>query len=225
MATITGTAGNDIIHRNGDGIAVPAGWGELLGVTVLDDTLLGMAGNDILYGDAGNDFLNGGIGVDTMYGGAGNDIYIVDNVSDVTIEMAGGGVDDLVAQHGGQFGLVVEFSEQSAVHRNLAAGQRPGIGHRVVQHHEFVRQLAVTHFGQPLAHALHIGRQLGVNTELPALGLLRGAVLLGAYRKFALLGDEPEFALPRDRIDGAAAKQDGSQGKGGGLVQAGAGGE
>ena len=67
MATITGTAGNDIIHRIGDGIAVPAGWAELLGVTLLNDTLLGMAGNDILYGDAGNDFLNGGIGVDISY--------------------------------------------------------------------------------------------------------------------------------------------------------------
>lgn len=97
MATLTGTAGNDLIHRIGDGIAVPAGWTELLGVTLLDDTLLGMAGNDILYGGAGNDLLNGGLDVDTMYGGAGNDIYIVDNALDVLSESAGGGLDQVRA--------------------------------------------------------------------------------------------------------------------------------
>lgn len=97
MANITGTAGNDLVHRTGDGIAVPAGWAELLGVTLLDDTLLGMAGNDILYGDAGNDLLNGGLGVDTMYGGAGNDIYIVDNALDIVSESASAGLDQVRA--------------------------------------------------------------------------------------------------------------------------------
>lgn len=43
MATITGTAGSDIMYRSGDGIAVPAGWAELLGV----------AGNDTLPAGAG----------------------------------------------------------------------------------------------------------------------------------------------------------------------------
>jgi len=58
-----------------------------------DDTLNGNAGNDILIGNAGNDVLNGGAGNDTMTGGAGDDVYIVDSISDVTIELPNEGVD------------------------------------------------------------------------------------------------------------------------------------
>ena len=46
-----------------------------------------------LIGNAGNNVLDGGAGADTMAGGAGNDTYIVDNVGDVVIEMAGEGTD------------------------------------------------------------------------------------------------------------------------------------
>ncbi|NWD66974.1 putative Ig domain-containing protein [Pseudomonas gingeri] len=58
-----------------------------------DDTLNGNAGNDTLIGNAGNDMLNGGAGNDTMSGGTGDDVYIVDSVSDVTIELPNEGID------------------------------------------------------------------------------------------------------------------------------------
>ena len=57
------------------------------------DQLFGGLGNDTLNGNAGNDTLNGGAGNDTMAGGTGNDTYVVNDVGDVVIEAAGGGID------------------------------------------------------------------------------------------------------------------------------------
>lgn len=61
--------------------------------TAGDDTLNGYAGNDILYGFDGNDLLDGGLGIDAMYGGRGDDLFIVDNMRDRVMELAGEGVD------------------------------------------------------------------------------------------------------------------------------------
>jgi Ca2+-binding RTX toxin-like protein len=49
--------------------------------------------NNILQGLAGNDELDGGLGADTMEGGAGDDIYLVDDIGDQTIELANQGID------------------------------------------------------------------------------------------------------------------------------------
>ncbi len=47
----------------------------LVGVAA-NDVLYGEGGNDSLYGEAGDDFLNGGIGDDILTGGPGNDMYL-----------------------------------------------------------------------------------------------------------------------------------------------------
>jgi Ca2+-binding RTX toxin-like protein len=58
-----------------------------------DDSITGLAGNDTLNGGEGNDTLDGGIGVDSLTGGAGDDWYIVDALTEVKSEAAGGGRD------------------------------------------------------------------------------------------------------------------------------------
>jgi Ca2+-binding RTX toxin-like protein len=55
--------------------------------------LIGNTANNTLYGLAGNDILDGSsAGVDTLYGGLDDDIYIV-NTGDVVIELADEGID------------------------------------------------------------------------------------------------------------------------------------
>ncbi|MFS0737483.1 M10 family metallopeptidase C-terminal domain-containing protein [Sphingomonas sp. 1P06PA] len=62
-----------------------------------NDQLAGLAGADILIGNDGNDLLGGGAGVDRMEGGSGNDTYLVDDVGDVVVELAGSGNDAVSA--------------------------------------------------------------------------------------------------------------------------------
>ncbi|WP_017294027.1 calcium-binding protein [Geminocystis herdmanii] len=58
-----------------------------------NNRLNGGDGNDTLIGGAGNDTLSGGTGADSMVGGTGDDLYGVDNPSDVIIELANQGID------------------------------------------------------------------------------------------------------------------------------------
>lgn len=60
-----------------------------------NDSLFGGAGIDQLLGGAGNDYLDGGAGIDHLEGGAGNDVYITDDASDVVVEAAGAGTDQV----------------------------------------------------------------------------------------------------------------------------------
>jgi VCBS repeat-containing protein len=86
---LDGMAGNDTINANAGNDTLIGGDGN--------DTLNGDAGDDSLSGDAGNDTLNGGAGNDLMRGGSGDDTYVVDSVSDVTVETAGEGLDTVQA--------------------------------------------------------------------------------------------------------------------------------
>ncbi|HEY0013014.1 MAG TPA: M10 family metallopeptidase C-terminal domain-containing protein, partial [Allosphingosinicella sp.] len=57
------------------------------------DVLTGSRGNDGIQGGAGNDRIDGGIGGDGMAGGSGDDEFVVDNIGDTVVELAGGGDD------------------------------------------------------------------------------------------------------------------------------------
>lgn len=56
--------------------------------------------NDITTG-SNDDTLNGGGGADTLHGGAGNDTYMIDSMTDVIVEMEGGGIDTVFAYFNG----------------------------------------------------------------------------------------------------------------------------
>lgn len=70
-----------------------AGGADLLRGLGGADILRGGDGADILEGGAGADRLDGGAGSDQMTGGADNDVYIVTDAGDLTIELVGEGVD------------------------------------------------------------------------------------------------------------------------------------
>ena len=83
----TGNALDNSMTGNGSNNLLDGGAGS--------DLLIGGAGNDTLLGGAGNDSMDGGTGDDSMRGGAGNDTYTVDSASDIVVELAGQGTDEL----------------------------------------------------------------------------------------------------------------------------------
>ncbi len=91
------------------------GVNTLLG-TAAAETITGKGGADIAFGGAGNDKIDGGAGADYMNGGAGNDTFLVDNIGDRTVEMAGGGADTV------QAGITWKLADQIEV-LTLSAGK------------------------------------------------------------------------------------------------------
>ncbi|MFL4997384.1 MAG: hypothetical protein ACJ8DF_11790, partial [Microvirga sp.] len=58
-----------------------------------NDTLFGNGGDDSLVGGVGQDYLDGGVGIDQMAGGMDDDIYVIDDLSDVVGEAIDEGTD------------------------------------------------------------------------------------------------------------------------------------
>jgi Ca2+-binding RTX toxin-like protein len=86
---ITGNGGANVLSGLDGDDTISGGSGN--------DTLLGGDGDDSLDGGAGDDRLDGGTGADAMAGGAGADTYVVDDIGDTVIELAGGGNDTVEA--------------------------------------------------------------------------------------------------------------------------------
>jgi Ca2+-binding RTX toxin-like protein len=59
--------------------------------------LEGREGNDTMLGSVGNDTLDGGLGVDLLKGGGDSDLYIIDDSSDLIVELLNQGTDTVLS--------------------------------------------------------------------------------------------------------------------------------
>jgi Ca2+-binding RTX toxin-like protein len=110
--TMIGGAGDDtyIVDNMNDVVTEQVGEGHdlvrtsfsyTLGANIEDltmtgddnSTLTGNALDNVIRGNSGINYIDGGLGADTMIGGDSYDIYYVDNVNDVVIELANEGED------------------------------------------------------------------------------------------------------------------------------------
>ena len=93
-----GLAGDDNLFGDAGNDSLDGGTGnDWLDGGDGDDVVYGGTGEDGLAGGSGKDWLDGAAGADNMFGGLGDDIYLVDNVSDQTVEDANAGVDTVIS--------------------------------------------------------------------------------------------------------------------------------
>ncbi|MDP4575595.1 M10 family metallopeptidase C-terminal domain-containing protein [Qipengyuania sp. G39] len=85
----------DIITSPADSQVQGGASDDALYIATDGGTIRGGGGNDALFGSSGHDILNGGAGSDQMFGGDGDDIYYVDAASDLILETATGGIDEV----------------------------------------------------------------------------------------------------------------------------------
>jgi trimeric autotransporter adhesin len=127
--TMNGGAGNDlyVVDTAGDRVIEASGGGSdtiqssvtfhlsnsyeietlvLTGNAAID--AYGNNRNNALWGNAGANMLTGGGGTDTLRGGGGNDTYVVDDASDVIVELNGAGNDTVRAGFSYALGFALE---------------------------------------------------------------------------------------------------------------------
>ncbi len=88
MASVSYTLGANVENLTLTGTTAINATGNTLA-----NVLIGNSANNTLNGGAGNDTLDGGAGADQLIGGAGDDVFRIDNVSDVVIEAVDEGWD------------------------------------------------------------------------------------------------------------------------------------
>ncbi|WP_439613383.1 beta strand repeat-containing protein, partial [Reyranella sp.] len=94
VATFSYSLGNDVENLTLSGVAAVSATGNALSNT--------------LIGTTNGNTLDGGSGADTMMGGAGNDVYYVDHVSDLVVELADEGFDTVISTVSFQLDNAVE---------------------------------------------------------------------------------------------------------------------
>jgi trimeric autotransporter adhesin len=98
VVTETANEGTDLIQTTVSSYSIAgAGFANVENLSFVgtgNASLTGSAIVNALTGGSGNDTLDGGAGADTLTGGYGDDIYYVDNVSDVVVELFGDNTKD-----------------------------------------------------------------------------------------------------------------------------------
>ncbi|MFL5156692.1 MAG: hypothetical protein ACJ8D1_00610, partial [Microvirga sp.] len=89
----TGTVTDIVDLGDDDDVAYGGSGTETLAGGDGNDTLFGNGGDDSLVGGVGQDYLDGGVGIDQMAGGMDDDIYVIDDLSDVVGEAIDEGTD------------------------------------------------------------------------------------------------------------------------------------
>lgn len=128
---IRGQSGDDLLYGDSGDDRLLAWFGQdLVAGGEGDDRLGGGSGEDSLYGGSGADFLNGGSGADLVAGGSGEDTFVIDQLDDHVLELAGEGDSDLAISNAADF----TFSAEADLERgriNASAGDASLSGNTV----------------------------------------------------------------------------------------------
>lgn len=89
---VTNTSGASLFGNAGANVITGGAGNDTLFGDQGNDQLIGGSGADLLLGGAGNDTLSGAGGLNTLYGGLGDDVFVVNQATDVIVE-AGAGYD------------------------------------------------------------------------------------------------------------------------------------